>query len=195
MKHWIRALVVAGAVVLVVWLLRVPILNECFDLLVSSDAPAKADLAVVLAGDGYGMRILTAGQLERDGYVSAVLVSGPNMNYEVPECDLAIPFAVKHGYPETYFRHIHGEYMNTADEAKEIIAELKKENVKSILVVTSGYHTRRAGKYYKNIPGIEARMIASPDCYANHGTWWRSREGKKTVLLEWSKTIATVFGI
>ncbi|HEY3741366.1 MAG TPA: YdcF family protein, partial [Bryobacteraceae bacterium] len=149
----------------------------------------------VLGGDGYGLRILKAGQLERDGYVPAVLVSGPTMNYEVPECELAIPFAVRNGYPESYFRHIHGTYMNTADEADAIIAELRKENVKSILVVTSGYHTRRASKYYKHIPGIEARMIASPDRYANHGTWWRSREGKKTVLLEWSKTIATWFGI
>ena len=36
---------------------------------------------------------------------------------------------------------------------------------------------------------------AADDEYANHGTWWKNREGRKTVFLEWSKTVATWFGI
>ena len=45
--------------------------------LIHDDGPAKADIAVVLAGDWYGNRIVKAGELVRDGYVPAVLVSGP----------------------------------------------------------------------------------------------------------------------
>jgi uncharacterized SAM-binding protein YcdF (DUF218 family) len=192
---WIRSLAVIAVLALAAWVFRDRLLNLCFDPLVYSEQPAKADLAVVLAGDGNGLRILTAAQLERDGYVPAILVSGPTGYYFIAECDLAIPFAVAKGYPESYFRHIHGPYNSTAEESVAIIAELRKQNVKSILVVTSGYHTRRSAKYYKHIPGIEARMIAAPDRYANHGTWWHEREGRKTIFLEWSKTIATVFGI
>jgi uncharacterized SAM-binding protein YcdF (DUF218 family) len=195
-KKWIRSLAILGALaVLGAWLFREPLLNECFDFLVVADKPAKADMAVVLGGGGDGFRILTAAQLVRDGYVPAALVSGPDGSYETPECDIAIPFAVRHGYPESYFRHIHGHYMTTSEEADDIIAYLRKENVKSILVVTSGYHTRRAGRYYRHIPGIEARMIAAPDRYAEHGTWWKNREGRKTMFFEWSKTVATLFGL
>ena len=195
MTKWIRLLALAGVLAFAVWLLREPFLNEAFDLLVSAEAPAKADMAVVLGGDGNGNRILTAAQLARDGFVPAVLVSGPTGNYGVAECDLAIPFAAARGYPESSFRHLHGPYTSTAEEAVAVIGELRKQNAKSVLVVTNGYHTRRAGKYYKHIPGIEARMIAAPDRYANHGTWWRTREGRKTIFMEWSKTIATALGM
>jgi len=192
---WIRSLAVIGVLALIAgWLFRDPLLSKSFDLLVSAEQPAKADLAIVLGGGGDGYRILTAAQLVRDGYVPAALISGPDGNYETTECDLAIPFAVKRGYPESYFKRFPGHFMNTKEEADDIIVELRKQNIKSILVVTSGYHTRRSAKYYKHIPGIDARMIQAPDKYAERNTWWRNREGRKTIFFEWSKTVATAFG-
>ena len=192
---WLRSLALLSALALSAWLFREQLLNATFDFLVVSEPPVKADLAVVFAGDSQGNRILTAAQLERDGYVPAILVSGPNGSYDNHECDLAIPFSVKRGYPENYFRHFHGEYTNTADEATAIIAELSKENIKKVLIVTSAYHPRRTFSYFKNLNGIEAHMIAAPDRYANHGTWWLHREGRKTIFFEWSKTIATWLGV
>lgn len=174
---------------------REALLNACFDALVSAGPPVKADLAVVFAGDGHGNRLLKGAQLVRDGYVPVVLVSGPAGHYDDYECDPAIHFGVLHGYPEAYFRHFHGNYTNTADEASAIIAQLRKENIKKVLVVTSGYHTRRTSRYFKNLDGIEAHMIAAEDRYANHGTWWKDREGRKTIAMEWAKTIATWLGI
>ena len=41
----------------------------------------------------------------------------------------------------------------------------------------------------------EAHMIAAEDRYANHGTWWKDREGRKTIAMEWAKTVATWLGI
>ena len=64
--------------------------------LVREDGPAKADLAVVLAGDKYGNRILKGAELVSRGYVPAVLVSGPGL-YNTYECDMAIEFAVREG--------------------------------------------------------------------------------------------------
>ena len=192
---WIRLLAVLGALALGSWFFREQLLNAAFDYLVSADPPSKADLAVVMGGDGRGLRLLTAAQLVRDGFVPAVLVSGPGGTYDLHECDLAIPFGVAHGYPESYFRHFHGDYTNTADEAAALIAELRKEKVRKVLIVTSGYHTRRSSRYFIHLDGIEAHMIASPDYYANHGNWWKDREGRKTIFMEWSKTIATWFGI
>ena len=191
---WIRSLAIIGALALIAFVFREPLMHKTFDLLVSAEKPSKADIAIVLAGGGDGLRILTAGQLVRDGVVPVALISGPDGMYEAPECDLAIPFAVKHGYPESYFRHFPGHFMNTKEEADDIIAQLRKENIKRILVVTSGYHTRRSSKYYTHIPGIEGHMVQAPDRYAERDTWWRNREGRKTVFMEWSKTFATAFG-
>ena len=192
---WTRAALAIVVISLAGWFLRVPLLNECLDYLTAGETPIKADLGVVLAGDGAGLRILKGAELVRDGFVPTVLVSGPNGSYDTPECDLAIRFAVAHGYPESYFQHWHANGRTTQEESFDVIAELMKRQVRSVLVVTSGFHTRRAGLYYKDIPGIEARMIASPDRYAERGVWWRDREGRKTVFSEWLKTIATWFGI
>ena len=63
--------------------------------LVRSDGPAKAEIAVVLGGDFYGRRILKGAELVREGYIPAVLVSGPPGFYGMHECDLAIPFAAE----------------------------------------------------------------------------------------------------
>src|SRR5579864_44790 len=89
--------------------------------LVKADAPEKADIALVLAGDGGGNRILAAARLVRQGYISRVLVSGPSGIYGYHECDLAIPFAVKAGYPESYFLHLENDARSTKEEARDAI--------------------------------------------------------------------------
>src|SRR6202021_3515415 len=86
-------------------------------LLVRDEGPARADIAVVLAGDYYGHRVVRAGELVKQGYVPSVLVSGPNMLYGFYECDLAIPFAVKRGYPESWFIRAPNEGRTTRAEA------------------------------------------------------------------------------
>ena len=117
--------------------------------LVQADPPQKADAALVLAGDGWGHRILTAAQLARDGYVPKVLVSGPDGAYGYHECDLAIPFAVKHGYPEAYFVHMENQARSTLAEAHvALMPEIRREGIRRMLLVTSNFHTRRAGQIF-----------------------------------------------
>ena len=90
---FLTILAVALAVSYRVWL---PLFGRA---LVHDDGPAKADIAVVLGGDYWGLRMETAGDLVRRGYVPRVLVSGPPGFFGVHESDLAIPFAVRQGYP------------------------------------------------------------------------------------------------
>ena len=170
------------------------ILTECFSFLVKAGPPVKADIAVVLAGDGYGQRILKGGELVREGYVPVAIVSGPLGFYDTPECDFAIAFAVRHGYPESYFQHFHGTLHSTEDEAVGIMAELKKRGVKSILLVTTGYHTRRAGGIFeRHRDGIEVHVVAAPDKETDNG-WYTNREGRKKIVIEWLKTVTGPFG-
>ena len=45
--------------------------------LIHDEGAAKADIAVVLAGDSWGHRLIKGAELVRQGYVPQVLVSGP----------------------------------------------------------------------------------------------------------------------
>jgi hypothetical protein len=56
-----------------------------------------------------GNRILTAGDLVRQGLAPKALISGPSEIYGQFESDLAIPFAVRRGYPASDFVALHGE--------------------------------------------------------------------------------------
>ena len=166
------------------------------EYLVLAGPPAHADLAVVLAGDPYGNRVLKGGELARQGYVPRVLVSGPAGMYGLHECDLAIPFAVKAGYPASDFIPFPNNAKSTRDEAAEVAAELRKRNVHSIDLVTSDYHTRRAGRIFRRTaPEIEIHVVAAPDEDFRAAAWWKTRQSEKTFAIEWMKTVAEWLGV
>jgi uncharacterized SAM-binding protein YcdF (DUF218 family) len=164
--------------------------------LVRSEAPVPADIIVVLAGDFSGNRILTAADLVRRGFATKALISGTSGEYGLHESDLAIPFAVRHGYPESYFVALPNDGKSTREEASAVLAALNKLHTHSIDIVTSDYHTHRAGNIYRaQAPGLEIHMVAAPDLYFSSEGWWKNREGRKTFLLEWLKTMASWFGM
>ena len=170
------------------------ILGGLGSYLVSSGPPQKSDIVVVLAGDGFGNRILTGAELVREGYAPKVLVSGPSGIYGMHECDLAIAFAVKAGYPESLFLPFPNEARSTAEEAQAIVPELKRLGAKEILLVTSDYHSRRAGGIFRHeAPDLVFHVVAARDQFFSADGWWKNREGRKTFAFEWMKTIAEWF--
>jgi uncharacterized SAM-binding protein YcdF (DUF218 family) len=168
--------------------------------LVHNDGPAKADMAVVLAGDALGHRIEKAAELVREGYVPAALISGPAGYYGLHESDFAIAYAVRRGFPAEWFIALPHSALSTGEEAPVVLAELRRRNVRSFLLVTSDFHTARARRIFlaaeRAIGGGPAmRTVAAPDEFFRPDSWWRSRQGQKTVFFEWSKTVATALGI
>jgi uncharacterized SAM-binding protein YcdF (DUF218 family) len=172
------------------------ILGAIGGYLVKTDPAVKADLALVLAGDAYGDRIKYAGELVRKGYAPYVLVSGPSGNYGYHECDLAIPFAVKAGYPESYFVHAEHDGRSTTEEAQDMIPYLKARHASTVLLVTSDFHTRRAGRTFRSvIPGVNFIVEGAPGSEFSPGGWWHNRQGRKICFGEWTRTVAQWFGI
>lgn len=165
-------------------------------MLVRDEGPARADIAVVLAGDFYGHRVVRAAELVKQGYVPKVLVSGPNMLYGFYECDLEIPFAVKRGYPEDWFIRAPNEARSTREEAAAILPDLRRRGVHRFILVTSDFHTARAARIYRAAaPDLDMRVVAAPDEYFRAGDWWRNREGRKVFVVEWLKTVANGLGM
>ena len=166
--------------------------------LIHDDGPAKADIAVVLAGDQFGNRILKAGELVREGNVAEVLATGPP-DYGTSESELAIDFAVRHGDPRQWFVSFPVQALSTRDEAEAVLPELARRNVHRFLLVTSDYHTARARRIYRDalradgLP-MEMRVVAAPDLHFRRNSWWKSREGQKIAFMEWTKTVATALG-
>jgi uncharacterized SAM-binding protein YcdF (DUF218 family) len=168
--------------------------------LVSDDGPAPADAAVVLAGDFTGCRMNGGADLVRKAFVPVVLVSGPAGMYGINEADAATRFITAQGLPADRFVAVRHSATSTRDEARVLLAELAKRQVRRVDVVTSNFHTRRARRMFLDVErerggGPEIRMVATPDPMFDPESWWHTREGRKVAFLEWTKTITSVVGI
>jgi uncharacterized SAM-binding protein YcdF (DUF218 family) len=153
-------------------------------------------MIVVLAGDFSGNRILLGGDLVRQGFAPKALISGPSGAYGLHESDLAIQFAVRHGYPESYFIALPNDSRSTKSEADDVLAALNKWHAHTVDIVTSNYHTRRAGNIYRaKTSGLDIHMVAAPDVFFTPDDWWKNRDARKTFLMEWMKTVATWLGM
>jgi len=160
--------------------------------LVHSDPPFRADVIVVLAGDAYGHRILKGAELAKSGFAPKVLVSGPAGFYGLHECDLAIPFAIRHGYPADWFIPVPHDAHSTEEEGHALYPELTKLHARRVIVVTTDYHSARALRVVSaSWPGIEIHMVTAADEFFTVNGWWHNREGRKIFFLEWVKTLAS----
>jgi uncharacterized SAM-binding protein YcdF (DUF218 family) len=168
--------------------------------LVYDDGPAKADIAVVLAGDYTGARVMRGGDLVHQGFVPSAIVSGPPGFYGVNEADAAIQYVTRQGCPAEWFIALKHSALSTRDEAEVVLDELKRRGIHSFLLVTSNFHTRRARRIFLAAEkarggGPAMRMVSTPDREYDPASWWRTRQGRKIAFLEWTKTVTAVFGI
>ncbi len=156
----------------------------------------QADIIEVLGGDLRGGRILMAANLARQGYAPRVMVSGGGDLYGQHESDLAVAFAVQKGFEESMFVKLRYPAESTRDEARAVVREFRRLNVKRYLLVTSNFHSRRAEMVFRQeAPDLPFHVIGSPDPYFTPSGWWLNREGEKTFVNEWTKTVANWFGV
>ena len=164
--------------------------------LTNAEPPQKADIVVVIGGDHHGNRILKGAELVREGFAPKVLSSGVASMYGVREADMAIDFAVQHGYPRDIFISSPYPALSTLDEARGLEPQLRRLGVHKYLVVTSPWHTARTERVFRRVtPDLDVHTVESPDRDWENGEWWKNREGRKLWFYEALKTTADFFGI
>ena len=170
-------------------------LPELALFLIEDHPPEKAEIIVVLAGDGYGRRILRAVELVEQGYAPRVLVNGSAEFYGLNESQAAIEFAVQRGAPRRVLEAFPNEAKSTIEEAKIVDDELTRQGVSKALVVTSDFHTRRSRSLFaaRGSGKVKYVFVASTYPEFDPEAWWHSRQGTKTLFLEYLKTVYTWF--
>ncbi len=170
-------------------------------LLISDDPlPAHVDSTVVLQGSVLGQRARVAGAVRvlREGKTSRILVSVPRESYW-GQAVAPIAYAdIKNKYGEETVRHIDFCEIDDADSTEEEAAALadciEKRGLNSIAVVTSDYHTRRAGIIWRRTlrqrhSTVHLWVHAVPDPEFHASRWWCERRSAKTWLFESTKLI------
>ncbi len=178
------------------WLFSAPLLRGVGSLFIKDGPPQQADAIVVLAGDRKGNRILKGADLARAGFAPIVIADDGSDDYGTTESELAINFAVQHGYSPNLFLKTQWNVYSTIAEAHKVIPLLRSRGVRKAIVVTTNWHTGRAGRIFRrNAPEITFYMVGADDPDWHNGNWWIDREGRKTFFMEGVKTVADFLGI
>jgi hypothetical protein len=196
----------AAVILLVLSLLGLTLLLRFggYILFSPNSLPSHAQTAVVLQGSeiGEAARRDRAFQLLRNGTVQNVLLSVPQQQYlGVPIPELLRNFVQKQYGPELAKRVAYCEQrdvFSTIDEALALQECIKDRDWNSIIVVTSTYHTRRAGMIWSTAQSIshahfEFAVDAAYDTDFDVRGWWRRRRSAKTWLLETTKLSSSCF--
>jgi len=161
------------------------------DFLVRPQNPEAAEVIVVLAGDGFGHRLRKAVELVRQGYAPRVFIDGPRVAYDADESKLAMEYAARHGMPTGILTPLPMPVRSTVAEAMAIDKVLQERKISRAIIVTSNFHTRRARQVFDRFgsPNIRYVVVEAPDEDFAPQSWWRSRDARKVLLMEYLKML------
>ncbi|MCX7771389.1 MAG: YdcF family protein [Proteobacteria bacterium] len=147
------------------------------DKLIVSDTIERADCIVALGGES--SRKKEAVKLFREGYAKKILFTG----FEITKEDYE-RYGLK---PHDYIYPVKSAF-NTYEESQVVLGIIKKYNFKSIILVTSFYHSRRASETFKRFLGKEnIKVMVYPVFWQNFDirNWHKNSYLKKAVIIEW----------
>jgi uncharacterized SAM-binding protein YcdF (DUF218 family) len=147
-------------------------------ILVTRQIPQKADVIVVLGGDNMG-RVSKALQLYQSGFAPTVLVSGSGEGNIMAQSLIAAGVPQKNILVENYSK-------STLENASFSLPILKKCNAKTIILVTSWFHSRRATSVFNDI-SRPISVVSVPTDSVSIEYLVSSKETTRSVLFEYLK--------
>ena len=181
---------------------RNSILISVGEYLITQIPLEKADAIVVLGGS-VPDRIFEGVNIYKEGYAPIIILTkGPKpegydemlrLGISVPEGhDLNLIVAEKLGVPESSMIIIDKRADSTYSELQTVYDDfLKKEGLKSVILVTSKSHTTRATQIFKHVTNGEIKVITRPSRYDSFDptNWWKVRRDMRLTIFEYQKLI------
>ena len=154
------------------------------------NAPEKADVIVVLAGET-NWRPARGLQLLSQGYAPRMLLDVPSAGIIYDQSMLNIAKAYVQHLPQPQSVSICPiAGLSTKTEAQDVVGCLKNAGVRRILVVTSDYHTRRALSVFQHeLRGCDVSIAAAFDSETFGVPWWHRRQWAKINFDEWLRLV------
>jgi uncharacterized SAM-binding protein YcdF (DUF218 family) len=171
-------------------------------LVVRSELP-HADALVVLAGSAtYVERTHRAAQLFAAGVAAKIVLTNDNLPSGWSALEERNPLFVeraaeelrRQGVPAEKIEIVPGIVSSTYDEIMRVREYSVKHGLRSILVVTSAYHSRRAWWTLRHVfrgsdVAIGLETAAPGEQSPRPATWWWHRVGWQMVPLEYVKIV------
>jgi len=171
----LRVLIIVLAGLLISWLLIFRLaLPSMWNFLLVDETPRFSDVIIVLSGDTgraeYGI------ELYKSGYAKNILFAGGAAQSMKRQ-------AMSAGIEEDRIL-LDRKSGTTYENARNCAAIMQAREVKSAIVVTSGYHTKRASIIFAQ---FFARSDLTICAVPTPGDWWKDGNMAKAVILEYLK--------
>lgn len=175
--------------VLVIVLALLWLLAQSARMLVVND-PQKSDVVLVLAGET-DHRPARALELLQQGYAEHVVFNVPANAVIYGHSYLQVAESWAKEQPQSTSLSVCPiQGLSTKAESLDTDECLRKINARSVLIVTSDFHTRRAlSEFRKELPQYIFHVAAAYDPTQFGEQWWRHRQWAKTNVDEWFRLL------
>jgi uncharacterized SAM-binding protein YcdF (DUF218 family) len=151
----------------------------------------KSDAIVAISGGDTNARTREAVQLYNDGWANRIIFSGAALDPNGPSNARVMANAAElQGVPASVIT-LDETSTNTRENASNTATVLAAQADKSIILVTSPYHQRRAYIVFKRQLGTSVNILnhSSVDQGWRRSDWWATSESRSLTLSELQKVI------
>ena len=179
-----------------------PLLRYSANVIIAESEPNKADAIVLLSGGEPG-RAWGAADLYNGKMAPRIVLTREPLGSDTVELrklgidlttglDMNTRILTGLGVPENAIVRVEPRVQDTFDELTRVRELAEQKGWKSLIILTSNYHTRRTrlvARYLLN-PEIDFTVVGSPHGGLNRDAWWESRDNVRTFLIEFEKLVA-----
>src|SRR5260370_28617279 len=180
----------------VLYLVRRPLLRFAAESWIIADTLDKAEALIVLGDDNfYADRATRGAQLFREGKAPVIVASGRRLRPNAGIAELMEHDLVERGVPrDKIVRFVH-DGDNTLEEAQALARFVKQRKWRSVILVTSNFHTRHARYIFRRVfpQGMEVRVASAGDGDFDPQHWWEKRKSVKELTHEISGMVVALW--
>ena len=174
-------LVVFLALLAIVYWARHPIMRFAAESWVIDEPAAHADAILLLSDDNfYADRATRAAEMIRHGVAPVVVASGRRLRPSAGIAELQEHDLIERGVPKDKIIRFPHEAESTLEEAAALARLCSERHFRSVIVVTSNYHARRARYIFHKVfpPGIAVSVAGARDGDFDPDHWWEKRKSE-----------------
>jgi len=171
-----------------VYLARHPLMRWAANAWVIEDSVEKAEAIIVLSDDNFfADRSTRAAELFRQGKAPLVIASGRRLRPNAGISELMEHDLIERGVPRDRILRAQHDADSTREEAEALLRLTRQKKWRSLIVVTSNYHTRRARYIFHKIfpQEVEIKIASARDGDFDPDQWWMKRKSVKELTREW----------
>ena len=180
-------LLVLALLCALVYFARHPIMRFLAESWVVDEPASQADALVVMSDDNfYADRATRAAELSRQGVAPVVVASGRRLRPNASISDLMEHDLIERGVPkEKIVRFVH-DNDSTIGEVEALAKLATERHWKSVILVTSNYHTRRTRYTSSRIfpSNVTVTVAGARDGDFDPEHWWEKRRSVKLFVRE-----------